>query len=176
MNRIRRIIRSMAFNKPRRVVVLGGSISGAACRVKWVDRQGQACATRVGQGAVGIAVGSEAFQTAAGQALRADWLAEWAPKQPCWTRMGIANAPESAPGWKLARPARDSLAGLCWWQAAQGLGVHAHLLGGSGVVGAWLSAHSLSAALPQRASGAADVSTAFVAHKTTHQAARRLVA
>ena len=166
----------MAFNQPRRVVVMGGTIGGAAFRVKWVDRQGQACATRVGQGVVGIAVGSEAFQTVTGQALRAGWFAEWAPKQPCWTRMGIANAPESAPGWRLVRPATDFLAGLCWWQAAQGLGVHAHFVGGSGVAGAWLFAHSLSAALPQCASGAADVSTAFVAHKTTHQAARRLVA
>ena len=120
----------MSCGKSQNIAEISSGIAGAACaqaltlttrRVEWVDRQGQACATRLGYGAVGIAARSEAFQTLADQTVHAGWLAQWAPKQPCRTQ-------------------------------------------------------SLSATVLRRASDAADTSTAFAAHKTTHQAARRLVA
>lgn len=43
---------------------------------------------------------------------RADWArqASIAPMQPCWTLMGVAHAPEPAPGWDLARPPTGPLA------------------------------------------------------------------
>lgn len=177
------------------------------------------------------------------------------PMQPCWTLMGVAQAPQPLLGWDLARPptgplawvlrtdarpGREPVAGqahwvaharvgwsrrhleqpaewvqqqlqaaladclgqpvdwhhavvhrwryalpptqraavveLCWWDAAQGLGVCGDFLGGSGVEGAWLSAQSLCAALLQSASDAAGTSSAFASPATDHHAARRLVA
>lgn len=178
---------------------------------------------------------------------RRDWArhASVVPMQPCWTLMGVADAPEPALGWDVARPPTGPLAWVlrndarpgrehvpgeahwvvharpawsrreleqpaawieahmqaaladwlgrrvdwlhcdvhrwryampqgqrvarvesCWWDAAQGLGVCGDFLGGSGVEGAWLSAQSLSAALLQRASDVAEVSTAFAACDT----------
>ena len=188
---------------------------------------------------------------------RRDWSrhASVVPMQPCWTLMGVADAPEPVLGWDLARPPtgllawvlrndarpgrervpgqahwvvhartgwsrrhleqpaawvrqqmqaalaewlgrpvdwhhcvvhrwryalpqaqRAALAGSCWWDAAQGLGVCGDFLGGSGAEGAWLSARSLSAALLQRASAAADAPTACAAQDVAHHLARRLVA
>ena len=188
---------------------------------------------------------------------RRDWSrhASVVPMQPCWTLMGIADAPEPALGWDLARPTtgplawvlrndarpgrgrvpgqahwvvharagwsrqhleqpaawvrqqmqgalaewlgrpvdwhhcevhrwryalpqgpRFALAEPCWWDAAQGLGVCGDFLGGSGVEGAWLSARSLSAALLESASAAADAPTAFAAGDKADHTARCLVA
>ena len=98
---------AMAISRARNVAVIGAGIAGSACaraltlaghsvrgfdksrgpggrlatrRVEWVDRQGQACTTRLDHGAVGITARSEAFQTFLNQALQAGWLAEWAPR------------------------------------------------------------------------------------------------
>ncbi len=97
----------MAISKAQVIAVIGAGIAGAACaraltlagqsvhvfdksrgpggrlatrRVEWVDRQGQACTTRLDHGAVGITARSEAFQTFVDHALQAGCLAEWAPK------------------------------------------------------------------------------------------------
>ena len=186
---------------------------------------------------------------------RRDWARHAAvtPMQPCWTLMGIADAPEPALGWDLARPPtgplswvlrNDARAGRepvpgqahwvaharagwsrrhleqpaawvqqqlqsaladwlgrpvawhhcmvhrwryalpqaqrlvsaepSWWDAAQGLGVCGDFLGGTGIEGAWLSAQSLSAALLQCASEAANTTTAFAAHEAASQAPGRL--
>ena len=78
---------AMAISKARTVAVIGAGIAGAACaraltlaghsvrvfdksrgpggrlatrRVEWVDRQGQACTTRLDHGAIGITARSEA--------------------------------------------------------------------------------------------------------------------
>lgn len=53
--------------------------------------------------------------------------------------------------WRYALPqARRTAPGESfWWDAGQGIGVCGDFLGGSGVEGAWLSAHSLSAAMLQ---------------------------
>ena len=51
----------------------------ATRRLEWVDRQGQACTTRLDHGAVGFAARSEAFQAFIDEALRAGWLASWSP-------------------------------------------------------------------------------------------------
>lgn len=51
----------------------------ATRRIEWVDRQGQACTTRLDHGAVGITARSAAFQAFVDQALHAGWLAEWVP-------------------------------------------------------------------------------------------------
>lgn len=88
------------------VAVVGAGIAGATCaralsvaghsvhvfdksrgpggrlatrRFAWADRQGQACTTRLDHGAVGITARSEVFRSFVDQALRAGWLAEWAP-------------------------------------------------------------------------------------------------
>ena len=222
----------MTPNKKQSVAVIGAGIAGAACartlslagcsvhvfdksrgpggrlatrRVDWVDRQGQACTTRLDHGAVGITARGAAFQSFVDQAVHAGALAEWAPAvaagslpaeedgrlyvpvpdmpalcrrlldgatatwsfavdglhkspcgwqvqaggerhtlqfdavvlalppaqaapllsphrldwarhasvvpmQPCWTLMGIAEAPEPALGWDLARPSTGPLA------------------------------------------------------------------
>jgi predicted NAD/FAD-dependent oxidoreductase len=61
--------------------------------------------------------------------------------------------------WRYAMPQALSAAPaeMCWWDAAQGMGVCGDFLGGCGVEGAWLSARSLSTALLQRASAAPGV-------------------
>ncbi len=222
----------MSFKDVQQVAVIGAGIAGASCahaltlaglsvhvfdksrgpggrlatrRVEWIDREGQACTTRLDHGAVGITARTEAFQTFRDQALHAGWLAEWAPAlaagsspaedgdrlyvpvpdmpalcrrllegvaanwsfavdrlhknplgwqvqaggerhhlhfdavvlalppaqaapllspyrrdwarhasvtpmQPCWTLMGVADAPEPALGWDLARPPTGLLA------------------------------------------------------------------
>jgi renalase len=371
----------VAIKKAQYIAVVGAGIAGAACahalrlaghsvhvfdksrgpggrlatrRIEWVDRQGQACTTRLDHGALAITARSAAFQTFVDQAMDEGCLAEWAPTlapgslsleggdrlyvpvpdmpalcrrlldgaaaswsftvdslhkgplgwqvqaggerygapfdaivlavppaqavpllsphrrdwarhasvvpmQPCWTLMGVADAPQPAMGWELARPSTGPLAWVlrndarpgrervpgqahwvvharagwsrrhleqpaawvqqqmqaalsdylgrpvdwhhcavhrwryalpqvqraapaksCWWDAAQGLGVCGDFLGGSGAEGAWLSAQSLSAALLQRASDAADAATALatyeLAHPAARQEARRLVA
>jgi renalase len=45
---------------------------------------------------------------------RCDWArhASVAPMQPCWTLMGVADAPDKALGWDLARPPAGPLAWL----------------------------------------------------------------
>ena len=45
---------------------------------------------------------------------RRDWArqAALAAMQPCWTLMGVADAPNPEPGWDLARPASGPLAGV----------------------------------------------------------------
>jgi predicted NAD/FAD-dependent oxidoreductase len=222
----------MTSNKKQSVAVIGAGIAGAACaralllsgcsvhvfdksrgpggrlatrRFDWVDRQGQACATLLDHGAVGITARGAAFQSFVDQAVHAGALAEWAPAvaagslpaeengrlfvpvpdmpalcrrlldgaaatwsfaadglhkspcgwqvqaggerhalqfdavvlalppaqavpllsphrldwarhasvilmQPCWTLMGIAEAPQPALGWDLARPSTGPLA------------------------------------------------------------------
>jgi predicted NAD/FAD-dependent oxidoreductase len=76
--------------------------------------------------------------------------------------------------WRYAMPQaqRVAPAELCWWDAAQGLGVCGDFLGGCGVEGAWLSAQSLSTALLQRAPGALDAPAEIVSEGQ----ARRLAA
>ena len=96
----------MAIRMTYNVAVVGAGIAGATCahalsqaghsvqvfdksrgpggrlatrRVEWVDRQGQACTTRLDHGAIGITARSEAFQSFVDQARHAGWLAEWAP-------------------------------------------------------------------------------------------------
>jgi predicted NAD/FAD-dependent oxidoreductase len=96
----------VAFSKPQQVAVVGAGIAGSACaqalsqaghvvqvfdkargpggrlatrRLEWVDRQGQACTTRLDHGAVGLTARSEAFQAFVDQALHAGWLATWSP-------------------------------------------------------------------------------------------------
>jgi predicted NAD/FAD-dependent oxidoreductase len=96
----------MAFSKAQTVAVIGAGIAGASCahaltlagyavhvfdksrrpggrlatrRVEWVDRHGQPRTTRLDHGAVGITARSAAFRCFADQAVRADWLADWAP-------------------------------------------------------------------------------------------------
>jgi predicted NAD/FAD-dependent oxidoreductase len=173
--------------------------------VEWVDRLGEPCSTRFDHGAIAITAQSVAFKTFVDQAVRAGWLAAWAPvmadgslpledgrklyvgvpdmpalarrlldgamatwsfavdclhkgplgwqvaaagerhpttfdavvlaippalvapllgphrsdwarhaslaaMQPCWSLMGIADAPETGPGWNLARPPTGPLA------------------------------------------------------------------
>ena len=76
--------------------------------------------------------------------------------------------------WRYAMPAAQTagLAEVCWWDAAQGLGVCGDFLGGCGVEGAWLSARSLSRAMLRRASEAPGVPCGF----NSQGAARRVAA
>ncbi|MEO7850767.1 MAG: NAD(P)-binding protein [Rubrivivax sp.] len=97
---------STLFSKPQKLAVVGAGICGSACahalmlaghsvhlfdksrgpggclatrRLEWVERNGQACTTRLDHGAIGITARSEAFQTFIDQALHAGGLAEWVP-------------------------------------------------------------------------------------------------
>ena len=80
--------------------------------------------------------------------------------------------------WRYALPQAHGAAPAAsfWWDAVQGLGVCGDFLGGCGVEGAWLSAQSLSAALLQRATDAADASTALAAPEASGSAPWRLAA
>ncbi|MCY7312928.1 MAG: NAD(P)-binding protein [Pseudoxanthomonas sp.] len=98
----------MLSSTPRKFAVVGAGIAGTACshalilaghsvhlfdksrgpggrlatrRLEWVDRNGQACTTRLDHGAVGITARSAAFQSFIDQAVHAGWLVEWVPVQ-----------------------------------------------------------------------------------------------
>ena len=108
---------------------------------------------------------------------QAHWVAH---ARPGWSRQNLEQAPDEVQQqlqaaladtlgqpvdwlhctvhrWRYALPqTRLTAPGESfWWDAAQGLGVCGDFLGGVGVEGAWLSAHSLSAALQQQAGDAA---------------------
>ena len=94
-------------------------------------------------------------------------LTEWMGRPVDWHRCVVHR-------WRYALPQAQTGASAesCWWDAAQGLGVCGDFLGGSGVEGAWLSAQSLSFAMLQQPSGAADAPDGSAAPV----ASRRLVA
>ena len=94
-------------------------------------------------------------------------LAEWMGRPVDWHQCVVHR-------WRYALPQAQTGASAesCWWDAAQGLGVCGDFLGGSGVEGAWLSAQSLSFAMLQQPSGAADAPDGSAAPV----ASRRLVA
>jgi phytoene dehydrogenase-like protein len=114
----------MRSSSPQKIAVIGAGIAGSACahalmlaghevdvldksrgpggrlatrRVEWVDRQGQACTTRLDHGAVGLTARSDALRSFLEAALDAGWLAEWAPRQ-------AAGSLPSEDGDRLNRP------------------------------------------------------------------------
>ena len=118
--------------KTQHIAVIGAGIAGAACAraltlaghsvhvfdksrgpggrlatrsVEWVDRQGQACTTRLDHGAVGITARTETFRTFVDQAVVAGWLVEWSPE------LAAGSLPPGDPG-QLYVPAPDMPA-LC---------------------------------------------------------------
>lgn len=96
---------------------------------------------------------------------RAGWSRQHLEQPPEWVQQQLQAALAETLGqpvdwlhctvhrWRYALPqARLTAPGESfWWDAAQGLGVCGDFLGGSGVEGAWLSAHALSAAMLARA-------------------------
>lgn len=97
----------MLNDKPQRVAVIGAGIAGASCanalmlaghsvhvfdksrgpggrmatrRLEWIDRHGEARATAIDHGAVGISASSVAFRGFVAQASRAGALVDWTPK------------------------------------------------------------------------------------------------
>jgi predicted NAD/FAD-dependent oxidoreductase len=92
---------------------------------------------------------------------RAGWSRQHLEQPPEWVQLQLQAALSHALDrpvdwlhctvhrWRYALPqARRTAPGESfWWDGAQGLGVCGDFLGGSGVEGAWMSAHSLSAAL-----------------------------
>ncbi len=115
---------------------------------------------------------------------RADWSRQHLEQPAAWVQQQLQSALSGWLGqtvdwhqcvvhrWRYALPQAQGPVSLqpCWWDTAQALGVCGDFLGGSGVEGAWLSAESLSAAMLQSASRAADVCTASVAHGDADQA------
>ncbi|MFG6428457.1 NAD(P)/FAD-dependent oxidoreductase [Roseateles sp. LYH14W] len=92
---------------------------------------------------------------------RAGWSRQHLEQPPEWVLQQLQAALSDTLGrpvawlhgtvhrWRYALPqARRTAPGESfWWDAAQGLGVCGDFLGGAGVEGAWLSAHSLSTAM-----------------------------
>lgn len=97
----------MLTTKSQDIAVIGAGIAGATCaralsmaghavqvfdksrgpggrlatrRIEWVDPQGQACTTPLDHGSVAITARTAAFRAFVDHALRAGWLAEWAPR------------------------------------------------------------------------------------------------
>jgi len=122
-----RTIEHMAVGKAQRIAVIGTGIAGAACahalslaghsvhvfdksrgpggrlatrRVEWVDRRGQACATRLDHGAVGITARSEAFRAFVDRALHEGWLS-------CWSPVLAAGSSPPEDGMRLHVPVPD---------------------------------------------------------------------
>lgn len=100
---------------------------------------------------------------------RPGWSRQHLEQSPEWVQQQLQAAMDDMLGqpvdwlhctvhrWRYALPqTRHTAPGESfWWDASQGLGVCGDFLGGSGVEGAWMSAHSLAAALLRWAGNAA---------------------
>jgi len=104
---------------------------------------------------------------------RAGWSRQHLEQSPVWVQQQLQAAVDAVVGealgqpvdwlhctvhrWRYAlpQPRRTAPGESFWWDGAQGLGVCGDFLGGSGVEGAWTSAHSLSTAMLHWVSDAA---------------------
>jgi renalase len=121
---------------------------------------------------------------------QASWSFEHLEQSAAWIQQQLTHALAELLGqpvnwrycavhrWRYAVPPVQNMASSapCWWDAAQSLGVCGDFFASSGAEGAWLSAQSLSSAMLQISSDAADAVTCFPAAKAVPLAARQTLA